>query len=53
MGEYKLIQIKKTPIKNGMYFIEKETIGKYSENKDSTIDIVLEQHLPLHQYGSF
>ena len=42
MGEYKLIQIKKTPIKNGMYFIEKKSIGKYSENKDSTIDVVLE-----------
>ena len=42
MGEYKLIKIKKTPIKNGMYFIEKKTIGKYSENKDSTIDVVLE-----------
>ena len=42
MEEYKLIKIKKTPIKNGMYFIEKETIGKYSENKDSTIDVLLE-----------
>ena len=31
MGEYKLIKIKKTPIKNGMYFIEKETIGKITE----------------------
>lgn len=43
MGEYKLIQIKKKhQSKTECISLKKKTIGKYSENKDSTIDVVLE-----------
>ena len=41
MGEYKLIQIKKTPIKNGMYFIEKNQLENIPKTRTPQLMLFL------------